>query len=82
MAEPTEKQDHRHDAIGWFTSAVLMWCTARLVAGPANANWDDDAWWPLFAVIAVLCGLAGVRSLARHVRERRTAADAGEGTTQ
>ena len=81
MAEPME-EDHRYDAIGWFVTAALVLFTAWLVAGPGNADWDDDAWWPLFAVVALLCGLAGVRSLARHARERRAAADAGEGTTQ
>ena len=54
-----------------------MLCTASLVHGDYVQAWDADAWWPLFAVIGVVCGLLGVRSLALRVRERQAAADTG-----
>ncbi len=78
-AKPTRKRNHRNDAVDWITTAVLVLYIAWMVSEPDYTSWDDDAWWPLFAVIAVLCGLAGVRSLALWVRERQ-AADTGEGT--
>ncbi len=79
MAEPRKKKDHRYDAFCRFTTAGLLALIAWTVAGPGNVDWNDDAWWPLFVVIAALHGLAGVRSLALWVRERQ-AADTGEGT--
>jgi hypothetical protein len=75
----TRKRNRRNDAIGWFGTAVVWLYIAWMVAGPGNVNWNDDAWWPLFVVIAALHGLAGVRSLALWVRERQ-AADTGQGT--
>ncbi len=79
MAELRKKKDHRYDAFWRFTTAGLLALIAWMVAGPMNTTWDDDAWWPLFGVVGLLYGLAGVRSLAEYVRERQ-AAEAGEGT--
>jgi hypothetical protein len=71
--------NHKVDAAWWFAGGLIMLYTTWDVRGPGNVAWDDDAWWPLFATIALLCGLAGVRSLALWVRGRQ-AADTGEGT--
>ena len=81
MAEPTKKKDHRYYAFWRLVTAVLVGYIAWTVSEPDYTSWDDDAWWPLPAVIAVLYGLAGVRSLALHVRERQADDEAGAGTT-
>ncbi len=77
-AKPTRKRSHRYYTFWRFITAGMLLLIAWDVRRPGNVNWNDDAWWPLPAVIGVLCGLAGVRSLALWVRERE-AVDAGEG---
>jgi hypothetical protein len=78
-AKPTRKRSHRYYTFWRFVTAGLLLLIAWDVRRPGNVAWDDDAWWPLFAAIGVVYGLAGVRSLALWVRERE-AADTGEGT--
>ena len=75
--KPASKWDttgnHKVDATWRFAGSLIMLYIAWDVRGPGNVAWDDDAWWPLFATIALLFGLAGVRSLALWVRERQVA---------
>jgi len=80
-AKPTTKRSHRYYTFWRFITAGMLFVIAWMVAGPENVNWNDDAWWPLPAVIGGLYGLAGVRSLALHVRERQADDEAGAGTT-